>query len=53
MANLTKHQLEQLKKGLLDRQQLLTDEVKEKRERTASEGTRMQAAAWAMPAMNR
>lgn len=38
MENLTKHQLEQLKKGLLDRQQVLTDEVKEKRELTASEG---------------
>ena len=38
MANLTKQQLERFKKGLFDRQQLLTEEVKEKRERTAAEG---------------
>jgi DnaK suppressor protein len=38
MAKMTKHELERVKKGLLERQALLTDEVREKRERTAAEG---------------
>ena len=38
MTNLTKPQLERFKKGLLERQRLLTEEVREKRERTAAEG---------------
>jgi DnaK suppressor protein len=38
MANLTQDQLDRLRRGLLDRQDVLTQEVKEKRERTAEEG---------------
>ena len=38
MANLSESQLETLKAKLLDRQRVLTDEIREKRERTAAEG---------------
>ena len=38
MAHLSNAQLKSLKAGLLDRQRVLTDEIKAKRERTAAEG---------------
>lgn len=38
MANLTKTQLERLRKKLLDRQRVLIGEVREKREQAAAEG---------------
>jgi DnaK suppressor protein len=38
MANLTNGQLEQLRKKLLDRQRVLVDEVRDKREQAAAEG---------------
>ena len=38
MADLTKKQLEQLRKKLLDRQRLLMSEVKDKRQQAAAEG---------------
>ena len=38
MADLTKDQLEQLKAKLLDRQRLLVEEVRDKREQAAAEG---------------
>jgi DnaK suppressor protein len=38
MANLTKDQLERLRKKLLDRQRVLIGEVREKREQAAAEG---------------
>ena len=38
MANLSKSQLKSLKAKLLDRQRVLTEEIKAKRERTAAEG---------------